>query len=106
MGRQAAIMGVVPHQDLSIQARFVWPYLHQQDCPRASADYGLGWSSVSIEHAEIGKSYRYMTQKVHVFAFVVDGTEGLVVLKRWYKFRWNYEVMPSWLFCHMAEKYK
>lgn len=50
----------------------------------------------------IGSKYRYMTQKVHVVAIVIDVTDPIIVFKRWHKFRWDYQALPNWLFVHFA----
>lgn len=51
---------------------------------------------------EPGTKYRYLGKKVHIVGVVVDSTEGIIVFKRWYKFRWNYEAAQSWLFSYFA----
>lgn len=52
---------------------------------------------------EAGEVRRWMGQKVHVISVLSDGDASIVVFKRWYKFRWNYEAVEMWLFERYAE---
>lgn len=54
----------------------------------------------------VGDVFRWMGQKVHVVGVMDAGDEYVVVFKAWSKFRWNYDVQPSWAFRRYAEKGK
>ena len=46
----------------------------------------------------IPRIFRWHTLKHHFIALVKDGDQELVVAKYWRRSRWEYVVIPTWLY--------